>query len=158
MGAKKSAEAMQKEAEQMKEVRGPHQYPQVTGHSNSVGSPSPLLSFSQSYATLQKIKQTKAQEKREKDRRTVKVKWKKSKVSHSEDTLISLLRPYGDVESVEMSDKGNAASVTFSSDRVDLDKAVADYEKDELVRLSYVGDRKKVRRVDLHFSVHHIRF
>ncbi|GMI12614.1 hypothetical protein TrVE_jg3103 [Triparma verrucosa] len=120
MGAKKSAEAMQNEAEQMKE----------------------------SYATLQKIKQTKAQEKREKDRRTVKVKWKKSKVSHSEDTLISLLRPYGDVESVEMSDKGNAASVTFSSDRVDLEKAVADYEKDELVRLSYVGDRKKTKNAE----------
>ncbi|GMH80060.1 hypothetical protein TL16_g08386 [Triparma laevis f. inornata] len=115
MGDKNSAQAMQKEAEQMKE----------------------------SYATLQKIKQTKAREKREKESRSLKVKWKKSKVSHSEDSLVKLLRGYGDVEGVEMSDKGNAASVTFSSDKVDLEKAVFDYEKDELVRLTFIGDRKK---------------
>lgn len=81
MGDKNSAQAMQKEAEQMKE----------------------------SYATLQKIKQTKAREKRAKESRSLKVKWKKSKVSHSEDSLVKLLRGYGDIEGVEMSDKGNAA-------------------------------------------------
>ena len=57
----------------------------------------------------------------------IKVKWRRDRLSHSDDSLAILFATFGDVEAVTMvGDKGNAATILFSNEAA-ASKAVASY-------------------------------
>jgi curved DNA-binding protein CbpA len=57
----------------------------------------------------------------------IKVKWRRDRLSHSDDSLAILFATFGDVEAVTMiGDKGNAATILFSNEAAAA-KAVASY-------------------------------
>lgn len=68
--------------------------------------------------------------------RTVKIKWKRTAHSHSEDSLATLFGSLGTVESVEfVGDKGNAAKLVFS-DVGEASKAVSTYAASKTMKVS----------------------
>eukprot|EP00968_Pinguiococcus_pyrenoidosus_P012105 scaffold1023_cov313-Pinguiococcus_pyrenoidosus.AAC.35 len=70
-------------------------------------------------------------EQRALDRRTLKVKWRRSKLSHSRDTLHAMFRRFGELEAVTLTGvKGNAAEVVFRAES-DARKAAEDFDGDE---------------------------
>ena len=72
----------------------------------------------------------------------MKVSWKKKVISHSSDTLASLLDRYGEVESVEMGSKGGNATVVFRFESADLEGAVEDHEgENEGLKVIMLGAR-----------------
>ncbi|CAM9268797.1 unnamed protein product, partial [Discosporangium mesarthrocarpum] len=77
------------------------------------------------------------------EERTIKVKWSRSKESHSDDTLAKCFQRFGEVDSVSLREgKGNEALVTFA--QVASAEAAVDALKDgDVLRASFVGKKKK---------------
>lgn len=68
--------------------------------------------------------------------RQIKIKWKRSRQSHSDDTLYSLFSKYGSIEDVVLTgSKGNSAIITFSTQQ-STTKAIESHKMDEDMRVS----------------------
>ncbi|CAM9788777.1 unnamed protein product, partial [Choristocarpus tenellus] len=81
------------------------------------------------------------------EERTIRVKWSRSKNSHSDDTLAKLFKIFGEVESVSLEEgKGNRALVTFTSSHA-TDAAMEAYGEGETMRTSYIGKKRQKRGV-----------
>ena len=73
----------------------------------------------------------------------IKVKWKRSHQSHSDESLWQLFGPFGHIEDVSLlQGKGNAAIITFSSG-ASATAAVARYEGSDTLQVSLVGASKR---------------
>ena len=76
----------------------------------------------------------------------VKLKWKRSRHSHTRDSLKKLLSDFGEIENVDISiDKGNAAVVTFKDANV-AKSVVKAFEGSEDYRATYSGDVKSRKK------------
>lgn len=73
----------------------------------------------------------------------VKVKWKRTHESHSDESLYQIFKRFGDIESVSLhGDKGTSALISFvhvSS----ASKAIREYESSNLFRVTEYGANKK---------------
>eukprot|EP01041_Mallomonas_annulata_P001709 gene1709-3310_t len=70
----------------------------------------------------------------------IKVKWRKSKQSHSDDSLYRLFGVYGSIEDVSFTgDKGSTAIITYSNE-ISAKSAVDAYETSEDYRVSFINE------------------
>ena len=75
--------------------------------------------------------------------RQVKIKWKRSRMSHSDDSLYSLFGEYGAIEEVVLTgSKGNSALITFSHPE-SAKRAVHSHISSEDMRVSLVSESHK---------------
>ena len=79
----------------------------------------------------------------DKNLRRIKVKWRRSRQSHSDDTLFNLFGRYGNVEDIVLTGaKGNSALIQYSTQEF-AKKAVDCHKMDQDMRVSIVGESKK---------------
>ena len=72
----------------------------------------------------------------------VKIKWKKSSVSHSDDSLYRLFKPFGEVETVELiAGKGGTAIITMASEEA-AQSSVSSFDDSPEYRVNMLKDEK----------------
>ncbi len=77
----------------------------------------------------------------------IKVKWKRSGVSHSDDSLYQMFKAYGEIEDVRVTgSKGTSAIVSFRGGKAVAQKAVDAFVDSEDFRVSLLSDDKDVRK------------
>ena len=70
----------------------------------------------------------------------IKIKWKRTRRSHSDDSLYQLFKVFGQIEDVTLTgDKGNSALLTFSTEE-SARKALESYATAEDMRVTLVSD------------------
>lgn len=80
----------------------------------------------------------------------IKVKWKRSQQSHSDDSLAALFRGFGAIEDITLlQGKGNTAIITFSSNASAL-SAVNEYEGSNALQVTLIGGTGKKASVFTH--------
>lgn len=74
----------------------------------------------------------------------VKIKWKRTRQSHSDESLFQMMKVYGEIESVKIVEgKGNSGLVTFSDDE-SARKAVRAFDLSDEYRVTIVMDGPSV--------------
>ncbi len=77
----------------------------------------------------------------------IKVKWKRTGTSHSEDTLYALFKEFGQIEEVRISgSKGTSAIISFRGGKEVAQKAVDAFVNREEFRVSLLMDDKDVKK------------
>ena len=74
--------------------------------------------------------------------RQVKIKWKRTRMSHSDDSLYNLFGKYGSIEDVVLTgSKGNSALITFSNS--ESARGAVNSENSDDMRVTIVGESNK---------------
>lgn len=71
----------------------------------------------------------------------IKIKWRRSRESHSEESLYQLLKVHGSIEDTRLGDKGTSATVTFT-DAASAQSCVEAYALSEEYRVSLIVKEK----------------
>lgn len=87
--------------------------------------------FSQDY--LYNMKSTETNE----SSAQIKIKWRRSRESHSEESIYQLLKVYGTIEETKLGDKGTSATVTFT-ESISAQTCVDAYQSSEEYRVTLI--------------------